>query len=238
VSVSEPEPTKGRLLVLRAAEGAKLQLVAQNEVKGAPYAMGDFGGKVICSVNSRVHVYTWSDGTLKFHCGFHGHVVALYLAPIRGDFAVVGDLMKSISLVAYKPLEQRLEEVARDYAPNWMTAVHALDDDIYLGAENSCNILALQRNSGASAEEDRARLDEIASFHVGEFVNRFREGSLVARSEDTDAALAPRPWLQDCPLCWRQRHDRHHCSALQGPVPVLECCPVQNVHCHTGRRRP
>jgi hypothetical protein len=57
----------------------------------------------------------------------------LYLAT-RGDFIVVGDLMKSISLLLYKPVEGAgtIEEIARDYNPNWMTAVEVLDDDTYL----------------------------------------------------------------------------------------------------------
>jgi hypothetical protein len=42
----------------------------------------------------------------------------------RGDFIVVGDLMKSISLLAYKPVDGTIEEIAKDYNSNWMTAVH------------------------------------------------------------------------------------------------------------------
>jgi hypothetical protein len=43
-------------------------------------------------------------------CSHHGNILALYLAT-RGDFIVVGDLMKSISLLAYKSMDQTLEEV-------------------------------------------------------------------------------------------------------------------------------
>jgi DNA damage-binding protein 1 len=31
--------------------------------------------------------------------------------------------MKSISLLVYKPVDGVIEELARDYNPNWMTAV-------------------------------------------------------------------------------------------------------------------
>jgi hypothetical protein len=43
------------------------------------------------------------DGTreLQSECGHHGHILALYVQT-RGDFIVVGDLMKSISLLIYK----------------------------------------------------------------------------------------------------------------------------------------
>jgi DNA damage-binding protein 1 len=42
-----------------------------------------------------------------------------------------------------------IEEIARDYNPNWMAAIETLDDDTYIGAENSYNIFTLKRNSEA-----------------------------------------------------------------------------------------
>jgi len=49
----------------------------------------------------------------------------------------------------YKLVEQSIEEIARDYNPNWMVAVEVLDDDTYIGAENSYNIFTVKRNSDA-----------------------------------------------------------------------------------------
>jgi CPSF A subunit region len=43
--------------------------------------------------------------------------------------AIVGDLMRSISLVQYYPQHGTLEEVARDFNANWTTAVEMLTDD-------------------------------------------------------------------------------------------------------------
>ena len=37
-------------------------------------------------------------------------------------------------------MEGSFEEIARDFSPNWMTSVEILDDDTFLGAENSYNI--------------------------------------------------------------------------------------------------
>jgi hypothetical protein len=73
---------------------------------------------------------------LANECSHHGHIIALYVA-VRGDFIVVGDLMKSISLLIYKPDEGAIEERARDFNANWMTAVDILDDDTYLGEVES-----------------------------------------------------------------------------------------------------
>jgi DNA damage-binding protein 1 len=54
-------------------------------------------------------------------------------------------------------VETSIEEIARDYNPNWMTAVEALDDDTYIGSENSFNLFTVQRNSEAATDEERAR---------------------------------------------------------------------------------
>lgn len=92
----------------------KHKLISELEVKGAVYALCSFNGKILAGVNSKVidrviesdvqvHLYNWveaEDGgrKLKLECSHSGHLLALYLAT-RGDFIIVGDLMKSISLV-------------------------------------------------------------------------------------------------------------------------------------------
>jgi hypothetical protein len=42
-------------------------------------------------------------------------------------------------------------QMARDYNPNWMTAVEILDDDTFLGAENSFNLFVCQKDRYCSA---------------------------------------------------------------------------------------
>ena len=37
-------------------------------------------------------------------------------------------------------------QIARDFNPNWMTAVEILDDDTFLGAENSFNLFTCQKD--------------------------------------------------------------------------------------------
>lgn len=65
---------------------------------------------------------------------------------VSGDFILVGDLMRSITLLQYKQMEGSFEEIARDYEPNWMTAIEILDDDNFLGAENGCNLFVGQKD--------------------------------------------------------------------------------------------
>lgn len=93
--------------------------------------------------------------------------------------AIVGDLMRSISLVQYYPQHQTLEEIARDFNTNWTCAVEMLNDNVYLGAESWNNLFCLRRNTASASEEIRCRLDTIGEFHLGEMCNKFMAGSLV-----------------------------------------------------------
>ena len=212
----EVEPTRGRILVFQVTND-QLTLVAEKDVKGAVYTLASFNGKVLAGINSKVQLFKWvvgggdgggSGGTtgggttagthtttspttheLIGECSHHGHIVALYVS-VKNDVIAVGDLMKSVSLLKYDPNESSITEIARDFNPNWMTAVDTLDEDSYLGAENSFNLFTLRKNSDASSDEDRSRLDVVGEFHTGEFINRFRKGSLVAKVPDASGSGA------------------------------------------------
>lgn len=87
-------------------EDGKLNLVAEKEVKGAVYNLNAFNGKLLAGINQKIALYKWTlrdDVTreLQYESSHHGHILALYVQS-RGDFIVVGDLMKSISLLIYK----------------------------------------------------------------------------------------------------------------------------------------
>merc|ERR1719343_965458 len=104
--------------------------------------------------------------------------------------AIVGDLMRSISLVQYYPQYETLEEVARDFNLNWTSAVAMLTDDVYLGGENWNNLFVLRRNTKAKSEEVRCRLDTVGEFNLGEMCNKFMSGSLVMPNSSTDMTKA------------------------------------------------
>lgn len=87
--------------------------------------------------------------------------------------------------------EGAIEERARDYNANWMSAVEILDDDVYLGAENFYNLFTVRKNSEGATDEERGRLEVVGEYHLGEFVNRFRHGSLVMRLPDSDVGQIP-----------------------------------------------
>ena len=80
------------------------------------YNLNAFNGKLLAGVNNKVILYGWKAGMgddaheLASECSHAGHILALYVA-VRGEFIVVGDLMKSMSLLIYKP-EVRLRPPA------------------------------------------------------------------------------------------------------------------------------
>lgn len=174
----EPEPKQGRILMLHWADG-KLTSISEKEIKGACYSLGEFNGKLLASINSTVRLFEWSaEKELRLECSHFNNIISLYLKT-KGDFILVGDLMKSITLLQYKTMEGSFEEIARDYNPNWMTAIEVLDDDIFLGAENSCNLFVCQKDSAATTDDERAQMHEVGRFHCGDMVNVFQHGSLV-----------------------------------------------------------
>jgi DNA damage-binding protein 1 len=60
-----------------------------------------------------------------------------------------------------------------------MSGAEIIDDDTFIGAENSFNIYTVQKDSAATTDEERSRLQLIGAYHLGEMINVFRHGSLV-----------------------------------------------------------
>lgn len=101
---------------------------------------------MLASINSTVRLFEWtSDKDLRLECSHFNNIIALYVKT-KGDFILVGDLMRSITLLQHRQMEGSFEEISRDYEPKWMTAVEILDDDTFLGAENGYNLFVCQKD--------------------------------------------------------------------------------------------
>jgi len=194
----EPEPTAGRLLILDVRERS-LELLAEARIKGACYALEAFGARgILAGVNNKLQLYDFvpavsgASPSVRLRAEHCGHIIVLYIAT-RGDFILVGDLMKSVSVLQCAPGTGAIVELARDHSSNWMTSIAFLDDDTYLGVENNMNLFVTKRNSDATTDDDRSRLDVVGEFHLGEFVNRFRRGSLAMQV--AEMGVAPLPTL-------------------------------------------
>lgn len=94
----------------------------------------------------QVRLFEWTaDKELRLECSHFNNILALYLK-CKGDFVLVADLMKSIALLGYKPLQDAFEEIARDGNVKWMTAIEILDDDNFLGSDNYHNLFVCQKD--------------------------------------------------------------------------------------------
>lgn len=67
-----------------------------------------------------MRLYEWTaEKELRTECNHYNNIMALYLKT-KGDFILVGDLMRSVLLLAYKPMEGNFEEVRFGKRPSYM----------------------------------------------------------------------------------------------------------------------
>ena len=107
-----------------------LTLVCEKETRGAVYNLNAFCGKLLAGINSLVKLFNWgvskeNKRELVHECSHMGHIIALKVET-KDNLIVVGDLMKSITLLQYQRESGRIEEIAHDFSSNWMTAVEIL----------------------------------------------------------------------------------------------------------------
>lgn len=197
VDESEEMPKIGRLLVFTIEDG-QLRLVSETATKGVVYTLACMDGLLLAGVNTSVVLYEWiadeeedTKSRLTERYLYRGNTCVQFIK-VQGRYVLVADMMRSISVLAHEPAENSLEEVARDYGSNYMTACEILEPDVYLGAEMSSNLFVCKRNVEAKDEDDRARLLVTGRFHVGEFVNCISRGALVINPMvDNEPRISP-----------------------------------------------
>lgn len=182
---------QGRIRLFSVANN-RLSLVALVETKGAVFSIAQLRYSLVAGINSRIQLYEWDKdtSTLNPTCGHSGHTIVLQI-DVRGDLILVGDLMKSLQLHMYKESPPSIELIARDFNPAWMASSMMLNETHFVGADSSYNLFTLRWNKDAGSDEDRCRLSMVGQYHLGDFVNRFREGSLVMRLPDSEISKLP-----------------------------------------------
>lgn len=113
---------------------------------------------------------------LIHQCTARGSIAVVSLRTVD-SYIVVGDLMQSLTLFRYCFESCSIEEVARDYDSAWVMACESINEQLFICSDTSDNLFTLQRNVGdSSSEEDKARLEHIAKYHIGDQINVFRHG--------------------------------------------------------------
>jgi len=209
----EDEPSRGRILLIQCSLRGEISVLSRKatqvtevQVRGGVYSICPFyNGTILATINSKMRLCKLICGgpgmngsfDLKIDgAGHHGHILSLSVKSLANrdghteskkqeQIAIVGDLVRSISVVKYYPEYGTLEEVSRDFNQNWTSAIEMLNENTYLGGENFYNLFVLRRNPTATSEEVRCRLDTIGLFNLGEMVNKFMSGSLVIPNSQT-----------------------------------------------------
>ena len=135
---------------------------------------------------------------LLAECSFVGKTLTWALSTFS-QFVVVGDVLQSVAFLCYSPATATsppsIELVARDWDSASITALAQLwtppsppqgagvasaaaQAPVFLACDAAYNVFSFHRST-AGSEEERSRVEVAAKFHVGDFVNAIREGSLV-----------------------------------------------------------
>ncbi|KAJ3217250.1 DNA damage-binding protein 1a [Dinochytrium kinnereticum] len=192
-------PSKGRIIifeVLSLGESRSLNFVTSTSVGGSVYSLVSFNGKLLATVNAEVQIFEWlvkdttDERELVIISNFFGQTHSLYAAT-RGDFILIGDLMCSASLLTFNPVTKEISEIARDYSPSFTTAVEFLDDDHFIVSDHYENIYSLRKQSDVSEETEQRKLEIHGQFHLGDFITRYRNGSLVLNANDASDIITP-----------------------------------------------
>lgn len=188
---NQEDPKAGRILIIRIADG-RIVLVAEKTVDGAVYSMCSYKGMLLASIGNQVRLFSVTeryDGSFAMNeeDRHDGYILGFRLA-LRGDFILVGDLLRSVSVLTCKKVgdRYRLDQVARDHDMTWVMALELLDDETYIVAEHAKHFYAYKRTSRNAVDIERSQLERVGQFHLGQRVNKIEHGSLVMQMTDQD----------------------------------------------------
>jgi DNA damage-binding protein 1 len=184
VNDDEPEPKLGRILVFRLSEN-KLNQICEREIKGAPYCMQNFNGKLLVSISNSLKLFELKDNQLNALASYSDNVFIIHLK-CKNDFILTGDMMKSCAVLTYRHDSNTFELVARDHSPVWLSSIEMLDDDNFLMSDCFQNVITLKKDSGQSNEDERKSLQNYGCIHLGEQINVFRHGSLGMEQQSNE----------------------------------------------------
>jgi DNA damage-binding protein 1 len=209
VVAEELEPSRGRILIFDVIpESKRCVLIAERDTKAAVYSLTGVAGRLAAGIANRVQIFKFVkkdeqinigsysiQAELQLECSIAEHIMVLYLKA-QGEYLVVGDVHRSISLLKYKPMESAIEEVARDFNSSMMRAVEIMTsvDYHYIGADDDANLFVAkyQDSSGsgatATSEQNNSKLSIVCEYHLGDDVNVMRQGTIVSQPLASESA--------------------------------------------------
>ena len=144
VNEDDPEPKTGRIVMFKFADN-KLSYVTELNTKGAPYCMANLNGKLLVSVSNQLKLYEFKEGVFNLLTSYSDNVFITTLQ-CKNDFVLIGDIMKSCSVLTYRHDTNQLEQVAKDFSPVWLSSVEIIDDDNFLMCDCFNNVVSLKKD--------------------------------------------------------------------------------------------
>jgi DNA damage-binding protein 1 len=196
---SVEENLKGRILVFEVTEERILKLILEHSLKGACRCLAMVEGKIAAGLVKTVLVYSFgyplgARPALTKKAAFRTSTAPIDIC-VTGNLIAIADLMKSVSVVEYKPgttpSPDELIEVARDYRTTWGTAIASVDPDTWLEGDAEGNLIVLGRDHDAVGDDSK-RLRLVGELNLGEMVNRIRPVEVV---KQPGAAVIPKAFL-------------------------------------------
>ncbi|KUJ16276.1 uncharacterized protein LY89DRAFT_646785 [Mollisia scopiformis] len=197
--LAEPN-RRGRILVFGVNSQKTPYLITSHTLKCACRRLAMLGDKVVAILYKTVVVFKYhensiSSATLRKAATYRCVTVPMDIS-VTGNTIAIADMMQSLSIVEYVPgslgIPDTLEQVARDYAPCWATAVTDIDNDCYLESDHDGNLLILRRNKAGVTAEDKKRMEIIGEMHLGEQVNAIRR---IQVEPGPNAMVAPKAFM-------------------------------------------
>ncbi|KPM03377.1 DNA damage-binding protein-like protein [Sarcoptes scabiei] len=174
----EIEPKDGRLIMLKLFNN-RLSVVLEKDLNGVPYAMAEFNGKLLVAVNSSVRLFEFTGTALNQETSIYTSVLTIFIKT-QGDFVLIGDVVRSFSLYTYNASSGSFTLIANDHKTSWLSSMEIINDETFIGSDNSFNIFVSQKQNNIVADPEH--LDEIKQygfFHLGDLINVMKHGDLV-----------------------------------------------------------
>jgi DNA damage-binding protein 1 len=197
VDLRKDDSTDGRVLVFEITPARTLQQIFEKSYPAGVCCIAVVGDNLAVTARQQVSILKWesSDGGSSFKLQeevafqLHMHIVSM---KVFGLNIFCGDIMKNVSLLKYNPDLGTLSETASACSELWVTALHPISESMAFVSDNFGNVFTMaisdegERSALASSIPDRARLEAIGVFHLGDQINRFEGGSLNLPVRDGD----------------------------------------------------
>ena len=119
--------------------------VCEKDIKGAPYCLQSFNGKLLVTVSNSLKLFELVDNQLNQLATYSDNIFIIHLK-CKNDFILIGDLTKSCAILTYRTDTNVFELVARDYSPIWLSSIEMIDDDNFLICDCFQNIITLKKD--------------------------------------------------------------------------------------------